>query len=272
MDLTRYYASEGEKPLDRIVHDGGLCGIFRTIACIGDSLSSGELESLDNEGNKGYHDIFYYSWGQYMARTMGNTVYNFSKGGMTAKDYCENFAESMDFWNPVKAAQCYIIALGVNDVTSVIGDDDFELGDVSDIDLNDWHNNKPTFIGYYAQIIQRYKEIQPKGRFFLMTMPKSIKDAGSERAKNYDKIRELLYKVAELFEYTYVIDLREYSPVHDDKFVENFILGGHLNASGYLMTAHMVMSYIDYIVRNNPHDFSQVGFIGTPWHNTGEKW
>ena len=38
--------SPGEKPLDQLILNGGFCGIFRTIACIGDSLSSGEFESL----------------------------------------------------------------------------------------------------------------------------------------------------------------------------------------------------------------------------------
>ena len=46
MDMSRFYASENEKPLDRIVDDGGFCKIFRTIGVIGDSLSSGEFESV----------------------------------------------------------------------------------------------------------------------------------------------------------------------------------------------------------------------------------
>ena len=53
-----YTASENEKPLDRLVTDGGFCGIFRKIACIGDSLSSGEFQSLNSEGKVGYHDYF----------------------------------------------------------------------------------------------------------------------------------------------------------------------------------------------------------------------
>ena len=72
MDVMQFYAKENEKPLDNLVSDGGMCAIFRTIACIGDSLSSGALQSLDDEGNNAHHDIFYYSWGQYMARAMGN--------------------------------------------------------------------------------------------------------------------------------------------------------------------------------------------------------
>lgn len=45
-----------------------------------------------------------------------------------------------------------------------------------------------------------------------------------------------------------------------------------MNAAGYLLTARMIESYIDYIVRHNIVDFKQVGFIGTPHHNALEKW
>ncbi|MBQ5761627.1 MAG: hypothetical protein IIW02_02290 [Clostridia bacterium] len=71
MSFNKYLCTEGEKPLDNIVSDGGYISIFRTIACIGDSLSSGEFESIDNNGAKGYHDMFEYSWGQYIARMAG---------------------------------------------------------------------------------------------------------------------------------------------------------------------------------------------------------
>ena len=42
-------------PLADIICDGGMMNIFRSIGCIGDSLSSGEFE-YDNQGEKGYWD------------------------------------------------------------------------------------------------------------------------------------------------------------------------------------------------------------------------
>ena len=42
MDIKKFF-DENEKPLDRLIDDGGFASIFRTIACIGDSLSSGEF-------------------------------------------------------------------------------------------------------------------------------------------------------------------------------------------------------------------------------------
>ena len=55
----RYTAPEGEKPLDNLVTDGGYASIFRTVAFVGDSLSSGEFETFDPEKNeRHYYDMF----------------------------------------------------------------------------------------------------------------------------------------------------------------------------------------------------------------------
>lgn len=258
MDLNAYLFTEGEKPLDNIPADGGFCGIFRTFACIGDSLSSGEFESLTEQGRI-YYDAYPYSWGQFLARMTGSKAYNFSRGGMTAEEYCESFAEANGFWDADKKCECYIIAMGANDVTRHGAD----LGSVADIDLQDWHNNQKTFMGYYGQIIQRMKEIQPKAKFFLMTMPDG--EEQEPRRHAMDVHAQRIYDLAELFENTYVLDFRKYAPVYDDTFKENFYLLGHLNPAGYLLTARMVGAYIDYYVRKFPKDFARVGFIGTQY-------
>ena len=259
MNIQEFIAQENEKPLDRIVSDGGFTSIFRTIACIGDSLSSGEFESR-KDGNAGFHDMYEYSWGQYIARMCGSTVYNFSMGGMTAKEYCEKFAENKGFWNPKYASQAYIIALGVNDIIC----QKQELGSVNDVDFSDYKNNRKSFAGYYAEIIQRYKKIQPRSKFFLMTMA----DEGKSDVKIKEKQAHavLLNDFAEKFDNTYVIDLLKYAPTYDKEFKEKFYLVGHMNPMGYILTAKMVASYIDYIIRHNVDDFKEVGFIGTDLH------
>ena len=66
----------------------------------------------------------------------------------------------------------------------------------------------------------------------------------------------------------YVLDFAKYGFVYDDDFKSKFYLGEHLNAAGYIFTAQLITSYIDYIIRHNFEDFSQVGFIGTPYKNT----
>ncbi|MCQ2432957.1 MAG: SGNH/GDSL hydrolase family protein [Clostridia bacterium] len=266
MDITKYYAHEGEKPLDRMPEDGGLAGIFRRVVCIGDSLSSGEFESLTTEGQKGYHDMFEYSWGQYFARFVGTEVLNFSRGGMTAIEYCQSFAESKGFWDEDKLSPCYVIALGVNDLLGR----KMPLGSTADINAEDYEQNNPeTFAGWYARIIQRLKKMQPKARFFLMTM---LHEGGGEHDAIVDAHAALLYDFAKYFDFTYVIDFAKYGPVVDAEYRRNFYLGGHLNSAGYLLTSRMLASYMDYIIRNNPEDFAQVGFIGTPYHHCEAKW
>lgn len=265
MDYKSYYRlGDGtEKPLERIVEDGGFCKIFRTVGCVGDSLASGEFESLDDAGNKGYHDMFEYSWGQFMARDCGFRANNFSRGGMTAREYMDSFADANGFWADDKVCQAYILALGVNDIINA----GQSVGSEDDIDLSDWrNNNRETFAGNYAAIIQRLKEKQPKARFFLVTMPR---DENGSRSPGHTA---LLYRLTEIFDYSYVIDLDKYGPVYDAEFRKYFFLGGHMNAAGYAFTAKLFESYIDYIIRHNPEDFTQIGFVGTGFHHRDHKW
>ncbi len=251
---------ENEKPLDRLCTDGGFAKIFRRIACVGDSLSSGEFQARTESGDWSYHDFYEHSWGQYLARTCGSFVRNFSRGGMTASEYCEGYADHEGFWDAGKACDAYIVALGVNDLLNY----NQELGSVSDICQEDWRRNKKTFAGYYGQILQRYREIQPRARFFLVTMP-----SGSEDRESQTKLlqhAELLADLSKLFPNTYVIDLFRYAPVYDDAFRKKFYLNGHMNPAGYVLTAQMIASYIDWIVRRNMEAFADVGFIGTNLH------
>ncbi len=248
MDIKEFF-NESEKPLEHLVPDGGFTKIFRTIGCIGDSLSSGEFESCDKDGKKGYHDMYEYSWGQFIARTCGSTVYNFSRGGMTGEWFMGG-APQWGWYDYAKRAQAYIFALGVNDL----------YGKKLPVGTPDDHVEDKTFAGWYIEIIRRYKEIQPQAKFFLMTM---VHTGDKDTDAVADAHAELLYKIAEKFDNTYVIDLCKYGPVYDDFFKSKFYLHGHLNPMGYELTARMVMSYIDYIIRHNMSDFKRAGLIGT---------
>lgn len=261
MDIKRFMSDPDEKPLDNPVYDGGFCGIFRTIACVGDSLSSGEFEATDEYGGRVYHDFYEYSWGQYLARMCGCTVYNFSRGGMTAKTYVNSYADRMGYWNRDKACQCYIIALGVNDIIN----GGCEIGNIEDVHPGNRRQNAQNFIGFYATIISRYKEIQPDAKFFLVTIPANADP--DPKSEQKEAMCKALYDLAEVFSNCYVIDLYKYGPVYDEEFKAQFYMGGHMTPTGYMLTARIISSYIDYIIRNNPNDFKQVGFIGTPYKN-----
>ena len=85
-------------------------------------------------------------------------------------------------------------------------------------------------------------------------------DIGDDLRKRH---LELLNDFAELFDNVYVINLFDYAPVYDSEIIDNFYLLGHMSPTGYLFTARMIESYIDYIIRKNPKDFAKVGLIGT---------
>lgn len=261
MNIHDIITPTGEKPLDHIVHGGGFCGIFKTIACIGDSFASGEFQSLNTDGIMKHHDMYEYSWGQCIARILNCKVYNFSMGGMTAKTYYESFADTRGFFEEALSAQCYIIALGYNDLIN----ENMSIGAYKDfacVNINFLNKDEQSFSYYLSKIILKYKERSPKAKFFFMTMPKEAGDTPEVIIKK-DAHAKLLYELTCVFSDSYVLDFRKYGPVYDEEFKEKFFLYGHMNACGYLLTAKMVLSYMDYIIRNHMPDFKNVPFITT---------
>ena len=244
-----------ENPLERMVEGYSNTSIFRTVGFIGDSLSSGEFETRDENGNPGYHDLYEYSWGQFMARKNGFKAYNFSRGGMSTKWFIESFGDEFGCWDKKKACQAYVIALGVNDLWGC----KMTPGTAEDIEKEDG-KIKDTFISYYAEIIRRYKEISPDAKFFFVTLPNLTQPKDDPVTSG---MIGALNALAEHFENSYVINLYEYGPVYDEEFKNNYFLYGHLNPMGYVLTAKLVDSYIDYIIRANFDDFKNIGFVGT---------
>jgi len=254
-----------ESPLLNIIRDGGMMNIFRSIGCIGDSLSSGAYEYRNND-NREAKDFYDDSWGKQIERITGVKITNFSYGGLTAYDVyrAADRGDSINqdinrLFHADNGKQGYIIALGENDMrrmrtaklyNGVLGQAD------TDICLENYEKNAETYVGYYAKIIQRLKTIQPDAKFFLITMPDLYcKGEREEWAK-------ALYDIAERLSNCYVIDLYHYAPPYDEKFMSLYC-DGHMNAMGYLITAHYIMTYIDWIIRHNPEEFQNVQLIGT---------
>ena len=256
-----------DRPLETLIRDGGMMNIFRTIGCIGDSLASGEFEYYDN-GKKGYWDFYEYSWGKQIERATGISVTNFSRGGMTAYHMYQDAdghtgpnADIAHLFDPFNLKQGYIIALGVNDLKGKNNLNDLYGGQVgsakTDICLEDYTKNAGSFVGWYAKIIQRLQSMQPDAKFFLMTMPDEACDNWTEPAH-----AEALHGIAARLKNCYVIDLFHDAPKYDEEFRRNYFCG-HMNAMGYLLTAHYVMTYIDWIIRHHVQEFRYVQFIGS---------
>lgn len=251
MKLPNMY-DENEKPLDNLAVNGGFCSIFRTIGCIGDSLSSGEFQTKNADGSWSYTDKYYYSWGQFIGRMTGAKIYNFSRGGLTAKGYLENFVYCNNVFDIEKKCQAYIIALGVNDIYNA----NMEIGDIKDYK----GDKKETFCFYYGKIIESHQYFNPNAKFFLVNFPREKENEGIYNKQQLCK--EVSYKIGEFtkeFANCYLIDLYNYGMEINADFRKKFYLNGHLNPLGYKLTADIIASYIDYIIRQNPTDFEMVG-------------
>lgn len=256
--------SINSNPLSKIIREAGYGGIIRKWGIIGDSLSSGEMQCYDADGNQAFLDMYQYSWGQHFARIVGADCYNFSNGGQTAYGWVKDYGTVHDesyiggvgggTWATAQTnlRDGYIIALGVNDL-AMINRGEYPLGDTT-TDINaDYNLNAKTFVGYYASIIQRIKIIQPKAKFFCVT------PLGTDYADMNIQIR----KIVANFSNTYLIDLDVYAP--KDRVIDGYMLQGHLSPLGYMYTAYMINTYIDWIIRNNATDFIDTALIGTTY-------
>lgn len=247
-------------PIATISQLPGFCCIFHSWGFIGDSLCSGEHECHRKDGQKGYYDLYDYSWGQRICAATGTTGENYSQGGETTNGWIEHFWEHPGNNNnnidaKENPKQAYIIALGVNDKSCK-----FTVGDTGkDINMQDYRKNANTFAGCYGGIIQRVKSIQPDAKIFVVTDPGTGKDAAN------NPYNDIIRGMAKTFSNVYVLDIAKYGPSYQEgsDFHKRFFLGGHLNAMGYQYTAWMFMTYINAIINDNWEDFSQTAFIGT---------
>lgn len=252
MNLDLFTLTPGEKPLDNLKATCGFAGIFKEIGIIGDSLSAGEFESHDEHGNIVYHDMYEYSWPAVLQRLTGTVCHNYSRGGMTAREYYESWADKNDFW---QWNQAYIIALGNNDVF-VCG---HPVGSVEDIHPQAPESNPDTFFGNMGRIVSKLKSMEKDARIFLVSMQRRGEEAGDPIICG---IADEMKKMCRLFSYTYLIDMAHDGPVYDEEMRKTFAMGFHPNAVGYYSYGLMIGNYIDYLIRKNPDDFFEVPFIG----------
>lgn len=247
----------GSNPLDIISSDANFVSSFGKIACIGDSLTAGNLNY--NGSSTGEYEGISTSYPSILAKFTGNTVLNFGRGGITAKDYI-TIAESKGVFETSNKCNAYIISLGTND----IGYNGSFSGDTTtDIDLANCENNANTSVGRYSKLIQKILEFQPKAKIFCSCIP-NTRNSLATRTEANTKIKSIV----ELFPNNcYVMDFQTYGvKVEDvDDWKSKYYNGGHLNALGYNLFAKMVLSYMNWIIENNPNHFRNIGFIGTDY-------
>ena len=196
MNNKQFEIGASEQPLDIIKETCGFAGIFKQIGVIGDSLASGEFESHDENGNIVYTDMYEYSWPAVLERITGTKYNNYSRGGMTAREYVQSWADTNGFW---QWNQAYIIALGNND-SFVFG---HPLGSVKDVNADCPQDNGDTFFGNMGKIVSKLKTIEPNARVFVVTP--QLRGEACDNDIRY--IASELAKLCDMFEFTYLLDM-----------------------------------------------------------------
>ena len=269
--------SLSENPLQKIMREPGYGSIIHSWGIIGDSLSSGSTECREiGTTQKIFLDRFEYSWGQRLFKLLGVEGYNFSYSGQQTKPWCLGWTQIQTTSTPPATTttpedriwdgelvgvtgqhgakynpkQGYIIAMGVNDKSR----QEYPLGTITDINLNDYTQNGNSFYGWYAGIIQRVRSINSRCFVFCVTRPDNLGDT-------YD---QAIRDIVGLFDRCYCIDLANGVNYNAD-FKQRYYLGGHMNAAGYEYTAYVMNTYIDWIIRNNFNDFVDAAVVGTQY-------
>lgn len=234
--------------------------LFKKFGIVGDSLSVGHTVSKDGQTALGRN--IYWSWGQYMARRLGNICLNFGRSGVTSKLWL-NTSEQYCYPRLIDKAnlcQAYIVALGANDTQA-------PLGSISDVNFTDMSLNADTEYGNYAKIIDTIQKTAPKAPIFLCTIPHPRNSDINIQAIN-NMIRE--FASESRFTGVYLVDLdAEYNEYYKTGKLGDEIrnTGWHLTSLGYLYDSFVRQRALSQVVADNCAEFQDVFLLPVGTNN-----
>ena len=224
--------------------------LFHTWGLIGDSLSVGHTRSADGSVTNGRN--IYYSWGQYLARRLGNNCLNFGKSGISAKTWMSDSLCYERLIDSDNLCQGYIIALGANDTSMT-------LGSIDDVNFEDMSQNADTEYGWYAKVINAVRTISQDVPIFLFTLPHPRNSDA-----NIQAINEMIRTFAndkEHFGKIFLVDLdADYNDYFKNGKLQSQIgnTGWHLTSLGYLYASHVNQKALSKVISDNYSDFQDV--------------
>ena len=193
-------------------------GCYKTFGVIGDSYASGETYY-----NGSYHDNYYQSWGQVLARKLGNSCTNFSKGGATTRSWLTDNTGLPKLENST-ACDLYWCALGINDASKL---GNAYLGTIDDMHT-DYTTNPDTFCGNYGRIIGNILK-KNKNATIILT---NIVLTGSPYDSFSAAIKEIAKKAGVMF-------IDTHSGFFTSSAFKNTMVSGHPTNQTYTGMANM---------------------------------
>lgn len=216
--------------------DYSCLSMFETVGIIGDSWASGSIHFPDGSYSETYYNM---SWGQILARKIGFTATNFSKGGLSTKTWLADATYGLSALLADEPKNLYIINLGINDNTQIEAGT-LDLGTIDDVNVSDYTQNPDTFFGDYGRIIGNIKNHAPKAIIVAV----SVLRPGERNMDAYIK------QIAEKYEIPYI------QASDDEYFMSGYffrsIYGGHMSAFGYSAIANAVERLLQKYIVENP--------------------
>lgn len=215
--------------------------LFEKVGVIGDSYASGEIGTVNSNGNYSYQDHYNISWPQIIARKNGIDVYNYTAGGLTAQSWLNRTDErGATKLAADQAKNLYLINLGINDKIHAA---DEPLGSSDDIgqDVNSFYAN-------YSKIVKMIKDHAPKAKIVCLGVTLGGHDA-------YDKaISEVAnyYGVRFIKTTDYVFFTSSYFGGH--------MIAGHPTAEVYSGMANAIQHLIEKDMVDNHSYYYNAGF------------
>jgi hypothetical protein len=208
--------------------------MFHKVGVIGDSLSSGEI-AYQSGGENVYVDKYEYSWLSNMCRNCGTTAVHYSKGGMAAETWLDDFGGKRTEFENDTTCNAYFIALGTNDISQ-----GQTLGNITDPAGTD------SFVGYMREIIELVHTKAPDAVVFLV----STYATGSTS----ETWSSMIESISGLYQYCYYIDFIGESSIHTTS-TSPYTSLGHFTTPAYVDVGNTINKLVNKIVLDNYADF-----------------
>ena len=215
-------------------YSGDEISVFNKILCVGDSLTSGTFNYIENRTDKYINDPKY-SYPTHLKKLTGVETVNKGSGGASSAEWFEQYGSS-----DLSGYDAAIIQLGVNDYYRYGG----------------WTETSSTA---FRNIVNKLKTENKNIKIFVAT----IIPATSYRASTFNVISEGIRAfVTELSDPDVILlDIAEHGHTADMAAYNC----GHLSALGYYRLAKDYKAYISYYINQHPSEFREVQFIGTDY-------
>lgn len=221
------------KPTD---YDGDDICMFTKGVCIGDSLTAGTMNYLENGSTGNYISINKYSFPANLARLTGLEITNKGDSGDSSAEWYTTHSG-----DDLSGHDFAIIQLGVNDAARYGG----------------WTD---TSVTAYTNIINKLKAENKNIKIFVATiMPAASYGTQAAQVAVSQGIRDFVTALND--KDVILLDMAVYGHTNDSMAYNC----GHLSAYGYWRLAKDYKAYISWYISNNKMDFREVQFIGTDY-------